>query len=287
MKIYSFHNKRFEGIFNIFKNSISAVNDDLDLISWNQNFPVNPSNSYHKKALARHKVLNILEAIKSNRGEHIIFSDVDIVFLNPFTAVLSQTLEEYDLAIQSNPGKRSSPIDSGFMGINCTAEMLDLFTHLSGKLPLSSNSLEDALSSHLPSLKFKKLDTQYASVSNNGLATHRDNTYLFHANREDQSPSCRIKVAKLQRALSRFERFSSPEPQEPSPRIARIKTTIKNQEKAITDFIADGCPGTDKDCKEIWESYQNELNKPGCQSCIKRKIVKKYFNLINGLEETR
>ena len=72
------------------------------------------------------------------------------------------------------------------------------------------------------------------------------------------------------------------------PRRKKILKDIKQQEQLISDFVHGGCTDqngepTNVNCTEFWEKYQNELNQPGCRSCAKRKVLKKYIKLIENL----
>jgi hypothetical protein len=68
----------------------------------------------------------------------------------------------------------------------------------------------------------------------------------------------------------------------------RLEKEEKSGGAAIEDFIVKGCVDPagnplDVNCNKIWEDYQEELHKPGCKSCIKRKIIKKYLNKVEDL----
>ena len=64
--------------------------------------------------------------------------------------------------------------------------------------------------------------------------------------------------------------------------------THQEQEQLIIDFVHGGCVDhlgepIDIDCVKIWENYQDALHQPGCRGCIKRKTVKRYFNLVKKI----
>ncbi len=74
-----------------------------------------------------HKVDGILDAIRENQGDVVVWSDVDIQFFAPFAAHLQQLMEGRDLLFQSEVWPPDGRINAGFIAIRCDAKALGFF----------------------------------------------------------------------------------------------------------------------------------------------------------------
>ncbi len=64
--------------------------------------------------------------------------------------------------------------------------------------------------------------------------------------------------------------------------------TTDEQEQIIIDFVHGKCMDTrgnpiDIECQEIWENYQDQLHKPGCRGCIKKRVTAEYYSLVKKI----
>jgi hypothetical protein len=60
---------------------------------------------------------------------------------------------------------------------------------------------------------------------------------------------------------------------------------LKNLEEKIINFAHGDCVNKYGeiiiDCEKFWDDFQGELHEPGCKSCIRRRIIKKYAKLVD------
>jgi hypothetical protein len=220
-------------------------------------------------------------------GEQIIIADVDILFLKPFSQTLSEDLKDCDMVIATH--SKGTRLDTGFMGLNCSTKLLMFFERILPTISISQSALEDSLFKNLHSIKYQLLDRRYANRSNNGLDIYPDECYLFHANFEDRTPRSHHKFRNLRRKWLRIQEGIPRTPPLTPQRNKKLKLKMKSEEAFLENFFSREClrhqeDDEDLDCEKMWKDYQNELHKPGCKSCVKRKIISKYYNLLKGYE---
>lgn len=134
--LYTHHHKTFrdEWFLPSLKDSF-----DLNIIEYQLDEEGKIGNETFKKAMV-YKVSTIIDAIKNNINNIIIYSDIDVQFFRSFEKYITENIYNFDLLIQ-----RDSPYGvfcAGFMVINCNQNTLSLFTRIK-TLMLERNTHDD------------------------------------------------------------------------------------------------------------------------------------------------
>lgn len=139
MKLFSLYTQHHE----VFKNEwfLPSLKDNFELkiLEYQLDEEGKIGNETFKKAMV-HKVSTIINAIKNNFNEIIIYSDIDVQFFKSFEKHIIELVSGFDLLIQ-----RDSPFGvfcAGFMVINCNYKTLSLFTMIK-KLMIDRNTHDD------------------------------------------------------------------------------------------------------------------------------------------------
>ena len=287
MKVYAFYNESYAPLYTIFKSSLLALEDGFELHAHQTNQTFEHLDPGYEGQHGKYKINFIINAIKENVGESILFSDVDIKFFNPFRQTLLKVLEEYDVAFQSQysplghrrPGGPPLPLNAGFIATRCNQKTLDFFEKV-----LQANDghtiIEKAVFVNLHLIKQHLLDYQFASLSNKGAIGHGDDVYLLHANVHDTTPGF---IKKMNKAL-----LKTKEKLRKYPKLAERKKKreieLQGNKKTIEAFVKNDClthkgKKSGIDCKEFWQNYQKALNQPGCRGCFEKRVIKKYSDI--------
>ena len=287
MKVYCFYNSHYEEVYKLFKESLLGLDDGFNLKPFkvSEEFPY--LDTGYEGQHGKYKIQFIINAIKENIGEPIVFSDVDIKFFNPFRDHLQNVLEEVDVAFQSQysqhrPRRPRLPpleLNGGFMAVNCNNKTLDFFNHVLN-LNDAKTIIEKALFINLHLIKYKLLSIKFASLTNGGMGKYHDEIYLLHANIHDPTPHLR---KKMNRVMTRTkESLNGNRPF--VGRRQKRQIELQGNKAVIEDFVKNDCLNHKKenlgiDCDKFWEDYNTELTGPGCRGCFQRKVIKKYSDL--------
>ena len=294
MKIYCFYNDLYEEIFKLFSQSLKEIDDDLELVPSKKDFtaddlsdkktlkkPFSPDSS----TVGHLKLDLILQGIKENPGENLIYSDVDIRFLSPFSSILKEDLKVKDLLglmlKPANPHKMAS----SFLAFKATDKVQQLFESIKNDLredPLLV--LEESLNKNLleKKLQFGILSASFASRLPRDISL--DELFLFHGKLlssrplEKRAPS---KLAQLKNLEKRHEHMLKRQGARPPT----SKNPPTGGEDFILDFFDKGCPNSNGDplnldCAQIQNNFYLTITAPGCKSCARRRALKKYGQLI-------
>ena len=266
------------------------INDYLNL------YPSSSSQltKVHSALGSRLKLNSIIRAIKDNEGETIIYCDADLVFLSPILGRIPNP--PWDICAPQYLARDIERLDWGFLIINCTRQVLNFFNHALEEAVSHSNvSLPTILGSASAAIHTITLPRYFANFTNRGILEGGE-AVLYHHNKPRSSPNViKASLAREIHILNDYKRFDRSDirlrgdtKEERMVRRERLEKEEKSGGAAIEDFIVKGCVDLagnplDVNCNKIWEDYQEELHKPGCKSCIKRKIIKKYLNKVEDL----
>lgn len=117
MKLYSFCNKSYDYLKNIF---LESCQDNYEMII--EEIDVEKTVGVHSKKIWTSKTKKIIDAIEKNHGQKIIFCDIDIQFFKP-TQPLIDSSPDVDILFQFENGK----ICIGFMVIKCNDATKNFF----------------------------------------------------------------------------------------------------------------------------------------------------------------
>jgi hypothetical protein len=248
----------------------------------------------HSALGSRLKLNSIIRAIKDNEGETIIYCDADLVFLSPILGRIPNP--PWDICAPQYLARDIERLDWGFLIINCTRQVLNFFNHALEEAVSHSNvSLSTILGSASAAIHTITLPRYFANFTNRGMLEGGE-AVLYHHNKPRRNPNViKASLAREIHILNDYKRFDRSDrrlrgdtKEERMVRQERLEKEEKSGEAAIEDFIVKGCVDPagnplDVNCNKIWEDYQEELHKPGCKSCIKRKIIKKYLNKVEDL----
>jgi len=124
MKLYTYYTDSHSSMFNDY---LKKYNTDLELIDIDRKYEqVCPTGEFRTNGWAKSmstKLEVIIDAIKSNFNDIIVFSDVDVQFFGPIKEQLLIELGEYDIAFQNDYGS----LCAGFFICKCNEKTLNLF----------------------------------------------------------------------------------------------------------------------------------------------------------------
>ncbi len=248
----------------------------------------------HSALGSRLKLNSIIRAIKDNEGETIIYCDADLVFLSPILGRIPNP--PWDICAPQYLARDIERLDWGFLIINCTRQVLNFFNHALEEAVSHSNvSLPTILGSASAAIHTITLPRYFANFTNRGILEGGE-AVLYHHNKPRMGPNViKASLAREIHILNDYKRFDRSDrrlrgdtKEERMVRRERLEKEEKSGGATIEDFIVKGCVDLagnplDVNCNKIWEDYQEELHKPGCKSCVKRKIIKKYLNKVEDL----
>lgn len=135
----------------------------------------------------KYKLEVILQAIKENKNEYFIFSDVDVVFYNKFIDDLLISVKGYDIACQEDCGT----LCAGFFIAKGNEKILKLFTKIYRTFTSLVND-QVALNHYKNDVNFKLLDKEkYYTIGN--FFNNQNGTHIWD-NTTDIIPPKNIKI---------------------------------------------------------------------------------------------
>tara|TARA_R100000008_G_scaffold53485_2_gene32468 strand:+ start:532 stop:1425 length:894 start_codon:yes stop_codon:yes gene_type:complete len=290
MKVYCFYNSHYEKLYHLFRDSLLSLKEGFELksLKTEEDFPY--LDTGYTMQHGKYKIQFIINAIKENLGESIVFCDVDIKFFNPFKLSLQKVLKRVDVAFQAQyserrprrPGLPPFDLNGGFMAINCNPTTLEFFKNVL-KVNDAKTIIEKALFVNLHLVKHELLSIKFASLTNGGVGEYHDQIYLLHANVHDASPRL---IKKMNRVMKRTkESLNGNRPL--SDKRTQRQIELQGNKKVIEQFVKNDCKNYKNqeigvDCDDFWVKYNQELNGPGCRGCFQRKVIKKYADLARA-----
>jgi hypothetical protein len=106
----------------------------VDRIQWKRSFP--PRDTVYgseRLGLRHYKVEKVLESLKANPGEIIVWADSDVVFFGPCEEAVQEALKKWDMAFISSMGEGDiSPptrpvVDTGYMAFRATPAVIEFW----------------------------------------------------------------------------------------------------------------------------------------------------------------
>ena len=134
----------------------------------------------------RRKMALVVESVAANPGELIVWTDIDIVFLeNPLEELRRiAAASPADLFLQRE-GRRIESVNTGFMLIRCTPEALAFFQELQRRLASETHKNEQAVANDLLFIDHFPVRWEYLPLSFYA-RTHGwpppQRVFLYHAN---------------------------------------------------------------------------------------------------------
>lgn len=305
IKTYFTYTTKYHGIASILTQSAELAGGELELrpteireeigdyIKLSTRHSVSLTKT-HSALSAKLKLSSIITAIKENMGEEIIYCDADVVFLSPILQHIPR--EPWDICAPSYLPIRTESLDWGFLIINCEPQVLNFFSYaLEESERNPSTPLPIILGSACSIIRAITLPKHFANFTNRGMKDAGE-VAMYHYNKPRGNPNAVLaSLARERQLLKNYTTFDSSDgrlsgdtKEERTSRLERLEKESLEGEGSIEDFISNGCIGPkgtplNVDCNKIWADYQAELHKPGCKSCIKRKIVKKYLDKVKRL----
>ena len=131
----------------------------------------------------RYKAARVLDYIKSNIGDIIVISDIDVVFLKPCKKKILELIEGKDVIFQSEHFPTSGAINGGFVAIRCNEKTLKFWENIN-KCDFSRfyYADQDIINTLLPisGLKWGLLPNEFYNRSHS-IAPPVNKMFIFHA----------------------------------------------------------------------------------------------------------
>lgn len=160
------------------------------------------------------KMRLVIESIEANRGDAILWSDVDIVFRRSPLAFLHELLEtspEVDIWFQSEARDPSCDVNAGFVLMRCNDSVKALYEAATAMMNASGQSNDQEALNHLlrsdASLNWGYLPGSFFARSH-GWPPRRD-IFLYHANCTVGDDGVGQKIRQF-RELETFWRYGWP-----------------------------------------------------------------------------
>ncbi len=134
-----------------------------------------------KNAIKR-KMDLIIDTIKENIGEVILWSDVDIVILRDFREDIEKTLGDKDIAISPEAPIFNEVINSGFMGIRCSEKTANYFGMIKHVCCKQNKTEQPIINKTIDKLNYVILSNKYWNTT---FARHNimfDDPFIIHCN---------------------------------------------------------------------------------------------------------
>tara|TARA_R100000808_G_C2149485_1_gene157891 strand:- start:626 stop:1534 length:909 start_codon:yes stop_codon:yes gene_type:complete len=282
MKIYSFYNEEYECFVDTFVNSLSLTNPQLEPVISRVNFSAtdlkkkkifNGPPITESPSVVANKLSIILKAIKDNPGDKVLYADIDTKFLNPFFSIISHDLQVWDILGPRFSRRSRSKIYPSFLAFRATPEMESFFRTINNSLATDKELFfAEAFNSHVKTLKHSRLSLHFSSSLLSPAPVVSGDAFLFHA---ATSMMDNTNIQNKTRMLKYVQQASKPQPQK------------QEIEPFVIDFLASGCMGLDEtplnlDCEKLTSHFYDLLTRPGCKSCARRRVLKKYKAFIDS-----
>lgn len=171
IKLYSIYTEEAKELKDIFMSTIQD-NWEINLVSWGQAGEDGNWGTESFGKLMRKKIEFVIETLEQNRGNIIIFSDIDIQFFGKCTKLIKKSLKNNDILFQSEiwPQKK---INAGFIVAKCNDRTFNFFKSVSDIKLENLKFFEQAAMNMIldrdnPYLKWDVLPSQFWAMSHGG-----------------------------------------------------------------------------------------------------------------------
>jgi hypothetical protein len=124
MKIFYFSDESFLDMKNHFE---SSFKEDLEKqFTYLENINIDRTKPGSGKDIWKFKTEMVVDAIKANKGDVILISDIDIVFYKPVLPVVLECMNGYEMCFQKETVNHG--INIGFISIRCNDNTLTFWS---------------------------------------------------------------------------------------------------------------------------------------------------------------
>lgn len=187
MKIYTFYSDSHKSLYNLFLESISKTNPNLEIET--DILPQEGSGSFMEEGWEKTMTGKVDQIIKAcRRGEIFIHSDSDVVFLKNIEDRILEELGDFDIAFQDDG---AVGVCMGFFICRPTSTVISLFEEVKSILSEFQGHDQNALNSIISKypVKYKRLSPLFFNYGQLGLGVWKGEEfevnpeiYLLHAN---------------------------------------------------------------------------------------------------------
>jgi hypothetical protein len=171
IKLYSIYTEETNVLKEIF---INTIQDDweINLVSWGQAGEEGNWGTKSFGKLMRKKIEFVIETLEENRGNIIIFSDIDIQFFGKCSKLIKKSLRNNDLLFQSERWPQKE-INAGFIVVKCNDRTIEFFRSVADiKLEnlefFEQSAMSEILNGNDLDLKWDVLPSQFWAMSHGG-----------------------------------------------------------------------------------------------------------------------
>lgn len=119
MKLYTFYSENFLPLKKIFSKSLKD-NFDVEYVLFDFDADKGKTGGGYNIWIFKTKL--IIDLIRENLGEIIVFSDIDIQFFKKTEPIIRECLQNNDIVFQRENGL--TKVNIGFIGLNCNSKVL-------------------------------------------------------------------------------------------------------------------------------------------------------------------